>query len=304
MSNLHFIEGFLTYLRVQKNASAHTITAYKHDLLHFTEFYCREYAEEVVEYRLVTTQLIRHYLAELHASSFERRSVARKIAALRSFCRYLCNWGYLEHNPFVGVRTPKLEKPLPKFLYPYEIELLLAAPDENTSLGVRDRALLETLYATGIRVSELVGLNLESLELDYGCMRVCGKGRKERIVVVGAIATRALHQYMRSARLDLLRHNAGKSAEQALFLNKSGGRLSDRSVRRIVDKYIEQVSLDKSISPHTFRHSFATHLLDNGADLRSVQELLGHVNLSTTQIYTHVTKEKLRSVYTKAHPRA
>lgn len=304
MSNKQFTDGFMAYLRVQKNASTHTIISYKHDLAQFEQFYRLHYGDEVIEYRNITTPIIRHYLAELHAGKFERRSIARKIAALRSFCRYLCNWGYLEQNPFVGIKTPKLEKVLPKFLYPYEVEALLAAPDVNTSLGIRDRALLETLYATGIRVSELVGLNIDNLELDYGCLRVYGKGKKERIVVIGSIAIQSVHQYLNSSRLKLLEHNRGKPINNALFLNKLGTRLTDRSVRRIVDKYIEKVSLDKSISPHTLRHSFATHLLDNGADLRTVQELLGHVNLSTTQLYTHVTKEKLRSVYIKAHPRA
>lgn len=302
MSN--FIKGFLTYLRVQKNASPYTQDGYRQDLEQFMDFYRRQYAEELIDFHQINTQVIRHYLSELHKRSYQRRSIARKIAALRSFCRYLCHWGYLEGNPVIGIKTPKLEKTLPKFLHPREVELLLAAPDGNTALGMRDRAILETLYATGIRVGELVGLNLDSLELDYGCMRVYGKGRKERIVLIGSAGIKALRSYMAAARRELLSRNRKQTADKALFLNKAGSRLTDRSVRRVMDKYVDQVSFHKSISPHTLRHSFATHLLNNGADLRSVQELLGHVNLSTTQIYTHVTKEKLRSIYSKAHPRA
>lgn len=302
MSN--FIQGFLTYLKVQKNASPHTLNSYRQDLEQFTSFYHRQYAEELIDFHQINTQIIRHYLADLQTGSYQRRSIARKIAALRSFCRYLCQWEYLEQNPFVGIKTPKLEKLLPTFLHPREVELLLTAPDGGTVFGMRDRAILETLYATGVRVSELVGLNLDNLELDYGCMRVYGKGRKERIVLIGSAGIKALRVYFTAARPELLSRNRKKAAEKAVFLNKAGSRLTDRSIRRIVDNYIGQVSLEKSVSPHTLRHSFATHLLNNGADLRSVQELLGHVNLSTTQLYTHLTKEKLRSIYSKAHPRA
>lgn len=302
MSN--FIKGFLTYLKVQKNSSPHTLDSYRHDLEQFMEFYRLQYEEELIDFHQITTPIIRHYLSALRAGTYQRRSIARKIAALRSFCRYLCYWGYLEQNPFVGIKTPKLEKTLPKFLHPQEVELLLAAPDCSVPLGIRDRAILETLYATGMRVSELAGLNLDNLELDYGCIRVFGKGRKERIVLIGTAGIAALRSYISSARCELLSHNRKQAAEKAVFLNRAGTRLTDRSVRRMMDKYIEAVSLDKAISPHTLRHSFATHLLNNGADLRTVQELLGHVNLSTTQLYTHITKERLRSIYSKAHPRA
>jgi integrase/recombinase XerC len=302
MSN--FIKGFLTYLKVQKNASPHTLNSYQQDLQQFMDFYLQQYAEELIDFHQINTQIIRHYLSELQTGSYQRRSIARKIAALRSFCRYLCHWEYLEHNPFVGIKTPKLERILPKFLHPQEVELLLSAPDGSTVFGMRDRAILETLYATGVRVSELVGLNIDNLELDYGCMRVYGKGRKERIVLIGSAGIKAMRVYLTAARTELLSRNRKKTAEKAIFLNKAGTRLTDRSIRRIIDNYIGQVSLEKSVSPHTLRHSFATHLLNNGADLRSVQELLGHVNLSTTQLYTHVTKERLRSVYSKAHPRA
>lgn len=299
-----FILGFLTYLKVQKNASPHTLAAYRQDLEQFREFYRRQYAEDLIDYRQIDTQIIRHYLAELQTGAYQRRSIARKIAALRSFCRYLCQWEYLEQNPFVGIKTPKLEKLLPKFLYPQEVELLLTAPDVSAVLGMRDRAILETLYATGVRVSELVGLDLPNLELAYGCLRVFGKGRKERIVLIGSVGVEALRSYLTTARPELLRRNRKQTDGKAVFLNKAGSRLTDRSVRRIMDKYVNQVSFDKAISPHTLRHSFATHLLNNGADLRSVQELLGHVSLSTTQLYTHITKEKLRSIYSKTHPRA
>ncbi len=298
------IQGFLTYLKVQKNASLHTLDGYRQDLTQFMEFYRQQYAEELIDFRQINTQIIRHYLSALHTGAYQRRSIARKIAALRSFCRYLCQWAYLDKNPFVGIKTPKLERTLPKFMHPQEVEQLLTAPDCSKVLGVRDRAILETLYATGVRVSELVGLNLDNLELDYGCMRVFGKGKKERIVLIGSAAITAVRAYLAGARSELLSRRRKRTAENALFLNKAGTRLSDRSIRRTMDKYIEQVSFDKDISPHTLRHSFATHLLNNGADLRSVQELLGHENLSTTQLYTHITKEKLRATYIKAHPRA
>jgi len=289
---------------VQKNASSHTLDGYRQDLAQFTNFYRQQYAEELIDFRQINTQIIRHYLSELHAGAYQRRSIARKIAALRSFCRYLCQWAYLDKNPFVGIKTPKLERTLPKFMHPQEVEQLLTAPDCSKALGIRDRAILETLYATGMRVSELVGLNLDNLELDYGCMRVFGKGKKERIVLIGSAAIAAVRAYLSSARPELLSRRRKRTAESALFLNKAGTRLSDRSIRRTIDKYIEKISFDKDISPHTLRHSFATHLLNNGADLRSVQELLGHENLSTTQLYTHITKEKLRATYIKAHPRA
>jgi integrase/recombinase XerC len=243
---------------------------------------------------------IRTYLAKLNEKEYAKRSVSRKLSALRSFYLYLVREGKLEISPFVYVRTPKQDKKLPQFMYVEQMELLLNAPDLSTSLGIRDRAIMETLYASGMRVSELVGLNDKSLDLDHGMALAFGKGSKERYVLLGAPSVAAIRKYMLESRSLL----SQKAEEDALFLNYTGNRLSDRSVRRIIDKYIDQLATINHVSPHTFRHSFATHMLEAGADLRTVQELLGHVNLSTTQIYTHVTKDHLQSIYNKAHPRA
>lgn len=207
----------------------------------------------------------------------------------------------MAQNPFQSVSTPKVEKKLPSFLYPLEVERLLNAADEKTALGQRDRLIFELLYASGIRVSELVTLKVNAINLSMGVALVFGKGAKERYVPIGSYALEAIRTYLSSGRPQLL---AGKQDSGFLLLNYRGEPLSDRSVRRIVDKYVEETALHLSISPHTFRHTFATHMLNAGADLRTVQELLGHVNISTTQIYTHVTKERLRQVYDSAHPRA
>jgi integrase/recombinase XerC len=208
----------------------------------------------------------------------------------------------VEKNPAKDVHLPKLERRLPNFLYVDAVERLMDAPDCSTPLGLRDKALLELLYASGVRVSECVGLDISDLSLDDGTALVCGKGGKERIVMLGSRAVAALKRYLREAWPKLFHDEGGD--EKPLFLNHKGTRLSDRSVRRILDKYVLQLAGMQHISPHTLRHTFATHLLDHGADLRVVQELLGHVSLSSTQIYTHTTREHLERVYTKAHPRA
>jgi len=226
--------------------------------------------------------------------------MARKLATLRSFVRYLCREEVLEGNPIAAVSTPKQEKRLPRFLYPKEIELLLEAPDISRPSGLRDKAILEVLYATGIRVSELVSLNLSNLDTQSGSIKVLGKGGKERIIPMGTKACTAMDKYLQVRRKALKKDNG---TETAVFLNKFGQRLTARSVRNIINKYVQQVALNQKVSPHTLRHTFATHLLNGGADLRSVQELLGHVKLSTTQVYTHVTKERIKTVHDKSHPR-
>ncbi|HWQ62622.1 MAG TPA: tyrosine recombinase, partial [Negativicutes bacterium] len=244
---------------------------------------------------------IRAYLAYLKDEDYARRTIARKMAALRSFFRHLCRETVVTENPFTTVRTPKLEKRLPVFLDPAEIDAILDLPARD-SLGRRDAAALELLYATGMRVGELAGLAVRDVDLAEGYALVYGKGSKERVVPVGRKAIAALKLYLELSRPRLMA--AGGTAHDRLFVNSRGGPLTDRSVRRVVDKYVTALAIAKNVSPHTIRHTFATHLLNNGADLRTVQELLGHVNLSTTQLYTHVTKERLKTVYGKAHPRA
>lgn len=300
MTNL--LDEFFFYLKVEKNVSEHTIIAYKQDLKQFSEFIEQQQGQKISE--LLGLSAVRHldirrFLALLQSEEYSRASIARKLAAIRSFFRYMCREGYLQDNPAASVATPKLQKKLPQFLYLEEAKMLVEAPDCTNLLGRRDRAILELLYASGLRVGELTNLNLDDLDFSIGYIKVLGKGAKERIVPVGRQALGALEIYLEHVRPILV---AGK--ENAFFLNKNGTRLSSRSVRRIVNKYIKQVSIERAITPHSIRHSFATHLLNAGADLRTVQELLGHVSISTTQIYTHVTKEKMKSVYDQTHPRA
>ncbi len=287
-----YIDKFMNYMKVEKNASAHTITNYAVDLEVFKNFLGDKELETVDHLAL------RRFLAELRAKNYAKRTVARKLASLRSFFRFMFREGHIKKNPITAVLTPKLDKKLPVFLDSAKIDRLLSAPNEKDAAGLRDRALLETLYSTGIRVSELVGLDLDDIDFISGVVKVFGKGSKERIVPIGEPALKAIRKYADK--------RAGEKVKDkdAVFLNHSGARLTDRSVRRVLDKHIKTCSIVEKISPHSLRHSFATHLLDRGADLRSVQELLGHMNLSTTQIYTHVTMERLKSVYDKAHPRA
>ena len=287
---------FKGYLQIEKNASPHTITHYFNDINSFSLFL---ESNGITSYKDVTYLHVRQFLALLNQKKYSRRTIARKLSSLRTFFRFLVRENHLESNPFHLVSTPKLNKKLPNFMYPDEINQLLELPDQKKTLGIRDKAILEVLYASGMRVSELVSLNLNSIDLQTGTALVFGKGSKERYVPLGEYSIKALKRYL-DARLRL----NPNIQEKALFLNKDGNRLSDRSVRRVVDKYVDLLSNSKKISPHTLRHTFATHLLNAGADLRTVQELLGHVNISTTQIYTHVTKERLQQIYNQSHPRA
>ncbi len=253
--------------------------------------------------------LIRAYLGFLGEQSYSPATMARKIATLRSFYKWGHRHGFTKTNPMTLIRTPRQSKRLPKAITIEQIERLLAAPNDNDVLGRRDRAMLETLYSTGIRVSELVGLDHDDLDFENEAMHVRGKGRKERIVPLGSHALGAIRRYIELLGSDskftaIWASRGTGGAALPLFLNKHGGRLSSRSVRRKLDKYLRAVGLDPSISPHTLRHSFATHLLDNGADLRSVQELLGHQSLSTTQVYTHLSTSRVEDAYKNAHPRA
>jgi len=246
------------------------------------------------------TEYLRSFLAYLAESNYSPATMARKIATLRSFYRWLERNSAIDANPMTLIRTPRQKKRLPKAIDVEQVEKLLSAPNDKTLLGARDRAILETLYSTGIRVSELVGINFGDIDETGQAIVIRGKGRRERIIPLGTHAMTAISHYLGVLEVNSIPNEIS----DPLFINKHTTRLSTRSVRRKVSKYLEQVGLDPSISPHTLRHSFATHLLDNGADLRSVQELLGHQSLSTTQIYTHLTTKRMRETYDKAHPRA
>jgi integrase/recombinase XerC len=287
--------GFLRHLERERNASVNTIRAYGEDLAEFADYLGRELGREARP-EDVDHLLIRGFLAELHRRGLKKSSSARKLAGLRTFFRWLCREGRLETNPARTLATPRREKRIPSVLDEAEVASLLDWPGEGLE-PVRARAVLELLYATGIRSAELVGLDVGEVDLGARMVRVLGKGRKERVVLFGGRAREALSQWLvERARL--------RPRTDALFLNARGGRLSDRSVRALVARRVKQVALARRCSPHTLRHSFATHLLTRGADLRAIQELLGHASLSTTQQYTHVDTRHLLEVYRKAHPRA
>ncbi len=301
LTNEQWVDHFKIYLTVEKNDSPLTVSNYEADIRHFADFLASK--GKPLDWQAVKVLDIRSYLAYMHQQEFARKTIARRISSLRSFYRYLRREGAVPMNPFTKVRTPKLEKKLPVFLEEFEIDLLLKMPDVTTELGCRDRAILEMLYSTGCRVSELVGLTLDRLDLSNRYVLLLGKGNKERLVPLGHPCVQAMEHYLRESRRQLMAKYKA-APHSSVFVNSRGGSLTARSVRRILDKYVEMTAMQKHVSPHTIRHTFATHLLDHGADLRSVQELLGHVSLSTTQIYTHVTAERLTAVYEKHHPRA
>lgn len=290
------LSDYLQYLRVQRNLSENTLKAYERDLSAFLEFVTEFWQ---LDFREVDRHLIRDYLAALRRRGYKSSSAAQQLAALRSFYQYLTQFGHIKSNPTLAVKVPKQEKRLPQVLSVGEAHVLLESIDPSTPLGLRDRAVFELLYAAGIRLSELTALDVDKVDLKFQYVRVFGKGRKERIVPIGEYAVEALSAYLKDGRPQL-----AKPDETALFVNYRGERLSQRGVQYLLDKHIERTAIAKNISPHSLRHSFATHLLDAGADLRVVQELLGHVSLSTTQVYTRISQSKLKSVYNKAHPRA
>ncbi|HOL67108.1 MAG TPA: tyrosine recombinase XerC [bacterium] len=279
---------FLEYLSSQRNCSRYTIISYRKDLFQFLSF-LKNRPEQTVDY-----QTLRAYLAWLKDDRYSATSISRKVASLRSFFTFLVRRKLLRHNPALLLKAPRTARPLPSFLTVEEMFRVLEAPRGNNLLAVRDRAILEVLYATGIRVGELVSLTDRSVNLIEESIKVRGKGNKERIVPLGEPAVKALTEY--------LQRRPGRT--RILFVNRFGSPLTSRSVQRLIQKYCRLAGINRRVSPHTFRHTFATHLLDRGADLRSVQELLGHEHISTTQIYTHLTVEKLREGYQKAHPRA
>jgi len=290
------INLFLQYLRHEKNASPHTISNYRRDLAQF-ELFCHH---QQTSWSKIDPTFLRSYLASLYVQGLKRTSVARKLATLRSFFRYCQRQGFIKNNPAEVLASPRLEKNVPSFLTEEEINRFLDRPSGDRPLDRRDDAILELLYATGVRVSELVGINLEDLNLNHRFLRIRGKGRKERIVPFGSKAEEKLKQYLKS-RWQI---NKGQVEAEPLFVNYRGRRLTARSVERIVDKALKQAAIRRKISPHSLRHSFASHLLSRGADLRIIQELLGHASLATTQKYTHLDLKKLLEVYAKSHPRS
>jgi integrase/recombinase XerC len=294
------IQAFLNFLKIERNASPLTIKSYADDLSHVCEFFT-EQTGRVPHPSQVDITVLRSYVAWMHECGYARTTVARRLACLRSFFRYCNRQGICEDNPAKPLRTPRTGRKLPHFLTTDQVEALLNAPPANESAGLRDRAILETMYSAGLRVAELVALNVSDWDRGSGILRVMGKGRKERISPVGSFAAKSLLRWMDARQPD---PHAKPKDKDALFLNRFGRRLTTRSIGRMLEKHILTAGLSTQTSPHTLRHSFATHLLDGGADLRSVQELLGHKSLTTTQIYTHVSTRRLRETYEKAHPHA
>lgn len=332
MKDSVIVQEFLNYLKFEKRFSEHTAKCYQADLKQFGGYLIgasvsgppadeqislhpskagqagpatavATQADIEVDQLLlsVETTAVRAYLVFLNEKQYSKATIARKLATLRSFYKFLVKRNQLDSNPVAVVRTPKQDKKLPRFLEYEEVKKLLETPPMNNWLGARDRAILETLYSTGIRVSELVALNMDDIDFLGEVVHIRGKGKKERISPIGSSALQTIQHYM-EFRNKRAQSNSNFDSK-VLFVNKHGRRLSTRSVRRKMDKYLKIAGLDPAISPHTLRHSFATHMLNNGADLRSVQELLGHQSLSTTQVYTHLTTGKLKEVYENAHPR-
>lgn len=292
---------YLRHLALEKNASAHTVKSYREDLTQAVQFFRTKLGSQSPRTEQLTTRLLRAHLAWLSEQGYARSTIGRRLASIRSWCRFLCRQGTLSSNPAMGLRGPRQDRRLPHFVSREDMTRLLETPPADAPLGLRDRAILETLYSAGLRVSELTGLDVVDVELADGVATIRGKGRKERLALLGPPAVAAIGRWLPERQ-----NVAGPRADTqpALFLNRSGTRLSSRSVGRLMEKYLKQAGLDPRTSPHTLRHSFATHLLDAGADIRSVQELLGHRSLGTTQVYTHVSTQRLRDSYHKAHPRA
>ena len=316
MDMAHWGQRFLLYLRAERNASRHTLRAYKHDLDNFLRFLQRRYPRIALEpagrqagaqYRLI----VRDYLSELHQKGQRRATLLRAVAVLRAFFKFLLRSEVLAQFPFVGLPMPKGEKRLPRYLSEGDMQRLLELPRRSSKKqSLRDGALLELLYSSGLRIEELCQLNVEDIDFWGGRVRVFGKGGRERLVPLGQTAQKTARAYIESrSPHDRASGPSGRPADRPvhsgpLFLNPRGMRISDRGARFIVQKWVQRAALHQKISPHSFRHSFATHLLDRGCGLRSVQEMLGHRSIVTTQIYTHVTPEHLKKVYQQAHPRA
>ncbi len=295
------VAEFLRSLALEKNASEHTVKSYREDLTQALEFFRTKYEGQKLGPTQITSRHLRAFTVWLHEQGYAKTTIARRIAAVRTWFKFLCRQGLVAANPADGLRAPRQDKNLPHFLAEDAIDKLLQAPPAHELMGLRDRAILEILYSAGLRVSELTGLNLADIDFDSGVATIRGKGKKERLAFFGSASLRALKNWLHAR--ESVPADKGKKTE-AVFLNKNGTRLTSRSVGRLLEKYLLQAGMDSRTSPHTLRHSCATHLLDRGADIRSVQELLGHSSLATTQIYTHVTTQRLKERYDQAHPRA
>lgn len=292
-----YVNEFINYLAVERGLAQNTLESYGRDLRQFQSYLHTSQIDIVKD---SSRNTILSYLNSLQNKGRAVSTISRNLAAIKSFYQYLVRERYLEKDPAANLESPKLEKKLPKILSIAEVEELLRQPNTFTPTGLRDKAMLELLYATGIRVSELISLNISDINLDMGYIKCYGKGAKERIVPLGSIAAKCVQDYVNKGRPKLVR----TYDEPALFVNHHGNRLTRQGFWKIIKRYAREANIMKEITPHTLRHSFATHLLENGADLRSVQEMLGHADISTTQIYTHVTKNRLKEVYDKTHPRA
>jgi integrase/recombinase XerC len=304
------LDAFLHYLTGVRRVSPHTAEAYARDLADFSDYLAAQWGEaRARDWAAVTYPTIRGYLAHLNRAAYERTTISRKLSAVRALFRHLVAEGVVEYNPAELASAPKRGRHLPEIMHDYELQELLAAPETNTPAGLRDRALLELFYASGMRLSEVQGLSVGQVDPAVGHLRVVGKRNKERIVFFGPPCARALEAYLQLGRPPLAAQAGGggegePAPEAPLFLNRNGGRLSARGIARTVEKHVLQTASAHRISPHALRHTFATHLLDGGADLRAIQELLGHESLATTGIYTHVTTERLRASYEQSHPLA
>ncbi len=291
------VEDYLAYLTVERGLAGNTLEAYGRDLRSYVGFLT---SHALTDFAETSKETVRAYLEHLYQIGRATSTISRNLAAIKSFYQFLVRENWLSVDPSEHLESPKVEKRLPHVMSLTEVEALLSQPAQDEPCSLRDKAMLEVLYATGIRVSELVSLDRTDVNLEAGYLRCLGKGSKERIVPLGSVAIRALAVYMQSGRPKLVKI----AAETALFVNQHGRRLTRQGFWKIIKRYAKEANIDESITPHTLRHSFATHLLENGADLRSVQEMLGHADISTTQIYTHVTRNRLKEVYQKAHPRA
>lgn len=290
-----YIDNFIRFLKYERNYSDHTIIGYKNHLDLFEKFLKEK---KINSYNDVDYSIIRNYINYLYDKKYISKTICNHISSLRSFFKYLKNEEIIKNNPMVLVQNPKLEKKLPKYLYYEDVEKILSVPNLKNDVGVRDALILELLYVTGIRVSELVNIKLSDINFSEFKIKITGKGNKERIVLYGSRCSELINKYLK------IRNNFLKDNNEYLVLGKSGKKINDRMIRTIINDITLKAGIKIKISPHTFRHTFATHMLNEGADLRAVQELLGHENLSTTTIYTHVTNERLRNVYLHTHPRA
>lgn len=291
-----YLDKFLQYLIYEKKYSEHTIKNYERDLDYFLLFLNDK---KISNIKNVTYQIIREYLIHLHNHNYSKKTICRYITSLRTFFKYLYNEGIIDSNVTTLISNPKLDKKLPNYLYPNDLEKLLNSPTTDNVLGIRDSLIIELLYSTGIRVSELIDIKVKNINFNEKRIKILGKGNKERYVLYGKICEQKLNKYLKESRNIFNKNNS-----EFLILNKNGQKITPRFIQKLMKKYQKLAGITVNVTPHTLRHTFATHLLEGGADLKSVQELMGHESLSSTQVYTHITSERLRSVYLKTHPRA